>query len=267
MTATASTATTVDALAHCAMRESHSQMREDLLLLPTLVGAARGNASSGVFVEIGALDGKTYSNTLMLESCFGWRGVLIEANPLSFAKLNASGRRANFVHSAVCGADDRRGVVRISLDGKETAGELSFLTKGRQASRRNRMVDVPCKPLGSILLDNGVSKADFLSVDVEGAEHKVLATVSPNAFQVILVERNKASDKGVARIMHAASMRMSKTLRVPLSDVWLQPGVDERALRGAGESRRMKFENAVRPKISVFSLSEAMSMAMAGRHE
>ena len=155
------------ARATCALATSQAMQLEDVLLLPTLVRSVGGLRKPGVFVELGALDGKKFSNTWMLEQCFGWRGVLIEANPLNFAKLNASGRSATMVHSVVC--MEGQGTVQISIDGGETAGELSFLTKKRQKSRARRVVDVPCEPLRSIMARHGHTSADFLSLDVEGA--------------------------------------------------------------------------------------------------
>jgi len=157
--------------AACALAASQAMQLEDVLLLPTLMRAVGGLRNPGVFVELGALDGKRFSNTWMLERCFSWRGLLIEANPINFAKLNASGRTAcaegRCVHSAVC----REGVgsVRISLEGGETAGELRFLTKKRQKSRAKRVADVPCEPLSSLMARHGLaSEADFLSLDVAG---------------------------------------------------------------------------------------------------
>ncbi len=38
---------------------------------------------NGFFIEVGALDGETRSNTLILERKFGWNGVLIEADPMN----------------------------------------------------------------------------------------------------------------------------------------------------------------------------------------
>ena len=48
----------------------------------------------GQFVELGALDGVTGSNTLGLEACYGWSGLLIEANPTNFRRLQRSGRQS-----------------------------------------------------------------------------------------------------------------------------------------------------------------------------
>ena len=150
----------------CALNQSQSQFREDLLLLPTLTRAVGG--LRGTFVELGALDGRKFSNSVMLEECFGWRGLLIEANPLNFARLNVSGRGASLVHSAVCQLGQQS--VRLSLEGGETAGELKYLTKGRRKARAAHAVDIPCEPLGSIMARHGFGAgADFLSLDVEGA--------------------------------------------------------------------------------------------------
>ena len=56
----------------------------------------------------------------MLERCFGWRGVLVEANPVNFARLNASVRAAVKVHAAVCDAETG-GVVEMTVRGGPVA--------------------------------------------------------------------------------------------------------------------------------------------------
>jgi hypothetical protein len=48
----------------------------------------------GFFVECGALDGEFYSNTLVLERDFGWRGLLVESDPDYVPKLFATNRKA-----------------------------------------------------------------------------------------------------------------------------------------------------------------------------
>jgi len=52
----------------------------------------KGNANR-FFVECGALDGETRSNTLYFEK-MGWKGLLIEADPLNFKKLVQKNRKA-----------------------------------------------------------------------------------------------------------------------------------------------------------------------------
>ena len=42
------------------------------------------------FVEAGALDGLFFSNSAWLESTLGWKGLLVEADPVNFVKLKVS---------------------------------------------------------------------------------------------------------------------------------------------------------------------------------
>ena len=48
----------------------------------------------GFFVEAGALDGETMSNTLTIERNQSWTGLLIEADPVSFEKMKEKNRKA-----------------------------------------------------------------------------------------------------------------------------------------------------------------------------
>ncbi|KAK1133372.1 hypothetical protein K0M31_011187 [Melipona bicolor] len=43
---------------------------------------------NGFFVECGAYDGETRSNTLALERYLGWDGLLMEADPLNFSNMD-----------------------------------------------------------------------------------------------------------------------------------------------------------------------------------
>ncbi|KAF6201526.1 hypothetical protein GE061_003917 [Apolygus lucorum] len=45
------------------------------------------NKKNGFFIEVGALDGETRSNTLYFERFLNWTGLLIEPDPLNFANL------------------------------------------------------------------------------------------------------------------------------------------------------------------------------------
>lgn len=49
---------------------------------------------NGFFIECGAYDGETRSNTLYLERFRGWSGLLIEADPINFTKMLQKNRRA-----------------------------------------------------------------------------------------------------------------------------------------------------------------------------
>lgn len=58
-----------------------SQSGEDAALYETIFNKSLSHRDPGIFVELGALNGVTFSNTLFFERMFDWRGVLIEAQP------------------------------------------------------------------------------------------------------------------------------------------------------------------------------------------
>ena len=66
--------------AGCLAQQPRTGQTDQIIrLLPTLECLAGGGAP-GSFLEMGALDGVYLSNTLLLERCCGWRGVLIPSN-------------------------------------------------------------------------------------------------------------------------------------------------------------------------------------------
>ena len=82
----------------------YSSYGEDMAALRQFGPEPRAAWSDGhrrVFLEIGAFDGVTESNTILLERCLGWRGVLVEANPRAWTSLKGAGRNhAHLVHAA-----------------------------------------------------------------------------------------------------------------------------------------------------------------------
>lgn len=178
-----------------------SQHGEDRVLLPLLMHITGGRP--GVFVELGALDGQTYSNTVALEQCLGWRGVLIEADADNFAKLARGRRSATAVHAAVC--DRSTGTFPISAKGPTWArGSLQDMTPEHRDRFRlgegARVRFVPCKPLDELMRAAAYDGADFLSLDVEGAELHVLQNANLSAFRVMMVEMGGDDPQKEARI-------------------------------------------------------------------
>jgi len=130
-------------------------------------------------VEIGAFDGLRWSNALLLEHCYAWSGLLIEANPKSFVQLRRSGRqRSIYRHLAVCA--EGVGSVQMSADGDSVAGQVGMMPAAhvkkwtQRGFLTNQTVAVPCAPLGALMRGAGLAHgATFLSPDVEGAEEEV----------------------------------------------------------------------------------------------
>ena len=50
------------------------------------------NLVGGFFIEAGAFDGETISNTLHFELNRGWTGLLVEPDPVAFKVLKSKNR-------------------------------------------------------------------------------------------------------------------------------------------------------------------------------
>lgn len=158
--------------------------------------------TGGFFVDIGAHDGVWLSNTYALEKSFGWTGILIEADEL-YASQIAANRNAKVLN--VC-LDEGYGKVQFfqtsRLDGvggiidtdTDTTPEVLAV---RQASGRVRdVVEMDTLPLVDVLSEHGAPmEIDYLSIDVEGAEYRILAKFpfSQYAFKTMTIERPSAA--------------------------------------------------------------------------
>jgi FkbM family methyltransferase len=158
----------------------------------------------GFFVELGANDGLTQSNTKHLELFHGWHGVLIEPWFGNYKKLAAvRSPRTSKVHAACVGFDFKDKEVKLAFSNLMTAplGLESDLIdpEAHAASGRDHLVGgehlqtftSPARTLTEILESANAPKLmDLLSLDVEGAELAVLKGLDHNNFRFkwILVE-------------------------------------------------------------------------------
>jgi FkbM family methyltransferase len=140
-------------------------------------------ATPGFFIEIGAYDGVTQSNSVLLEAA-GWRGLLVEANPSNYAKCVRS-RPAALVEHAACVGINFSGTHTTITDvglmsmtaesAMERADKTEWLSRGEGFSGRPRQdIDVPVATLSALLDRHSVQQVDLLILDVEGAEIDVL---------------------------------------------------------------------------------------------
>jgi FkbM family methyltransferase len=128
----------------------------------------------GVFVEAGANDGYRQSNTYYLERCRGWTGVLVEPVP-DLAKQAARDRRSLVVNAGLVGNDYCRPTIVVEAGGLTSiVADIKPAGHRAEAGSHRLLVDVPARTLSSILDEHLVAHVDFLSLDVEGYEPRVL---------------------------------------------------------------------------------------------
>jgi FkbM family methyltransferase len=149
----------------------------------------------GVFVDIGAYDGVTGSNTLFFEKCRGWTGLCIEPDEDRFAELRAN-RSVPCVRGGVAGHDGTADFFRITAGFTQMGGLVATYAAETAAAVAARsavdVVQIRTSRLDSLLERHGMFEVDYLSLDIEGAELTALQTLDFERFRIaaLSVERN-----------------------------------------------------------------------------
>lgn len=158
----------------------------------------------GIFVEAGANDGMSESNTYYFERNLGWSGLLVEPVPRLAAEARRNRPNAIVEQCALIAEGDPRETVEINsaglfsfipgARGSEAADEahLSFASQYLPEGESPHSVTVPTATLGGLLRKHGFDRVDLLSLDVEGFEPQALAGLDFDALAPtwILVEAN-----------------------------------------------------------------------------
>lgn len=177
---------------------------------------------TGVFVDIGADDGVDRNNTLFFEER-GWTGICIEPSPSRFAAL-ARNRRVECLNVAISATPGEVEFLDITGWGKGLSGivrnyDPRHVERIERETARNpltvskQVIRVPAVTLGSILSARGLQHVDYCSIDVEGSELDVLASVDLTAvtFGVITIEDNYRNP-AIPEVLQQYGYRLVATL-------------------------------------------------------
>jgi FkbM family methyltransferase len=158
----------------------------------------------GFFIEVGANDGFSQSNTYYFERMKDWKGILIEPIPALYQRCRRTRKRSAVYQCALVSAQYQQDSITMTYANlmslvqgarKSTSGDQDHVDRGVEIQREVTapyQVTVPAQTLTSILDEEGVSSIDLLSVDVEGYEYDVLQGLDLSRYRprYILVEAN-----------------------------------------------------------------------------
>ena len=165
-----------------------SQLGQDVFAL-SLLGPSR----SGFFVEFGATNGIDLSNTYLLESQFGWKGILCEPGAVWHKQLRKN--RTATIDSRCVFSESGRSLSFLETDIPELSTINGFGVSDEHSKTRlaNRSYEVETVSLLDLLKQhNAPTHIDFLSIDTEGSELEILSTFdfSKYTFGGICIEHN-----------------------------------------------------------------------------
>lgn len=160
---------------------SYSQFGEDRVLAGLL------GLDGGFYVDIGANHPIRYSNTYLLY-CRGWKGILVEPNPVLCDSLRRIRRRDLVVNAAV---DSHDGECEMYFSkSSDLISGIGPLTTGpwRRSVDDCEVRSVPAFSI-STLLDRHAPRqtVDFMNIDVEGHEMACLSGIDFHRHRVDLI--------------------------------------------------------------------------------
>lgn len=158
----------------------YGELGQDVFVIDTLK-----NKRCGYFVEFGAMNGRDYSNTYVLEKEFDWTGIVCEPNPRFHDEIAVNrsciiDNRAVFsttgtIQEFVCRG---HGYSSLVIDGNREGGDL---------------ISVVTISLNDLLESHDSPRnIDYISMDTEGSELEILKTFDFQKWHVSIwtIEHN-----------------------------------------------------------------------------
>lgn len=151
---------------------------------------------TGNFLDIGANDGVTLSNTRRLAE-LGWSGVFVEPSPTAFRQLkeNYNGKTGFYFYNFALGTSN--GKVKFWDSGPHLNRGDHGLLSTMNASERERWkgqeyteIEVQCFRWKTFLNRLMVKNFDFISIDCEGSDYEVLRQIDLRGTSCVCVEWN-----------------------------------------------------------------------------
>ena len=149
---------------------------------------------NGVFLDIGAYDGITGSNTYFLEKNLNWKGLLVECNPelvdicrknrtsvvCDKALYKESNTKIDFVIPR--GQDIHGG--KAQLGGIKDYLRPESLNYFRESYKENTIVQLDTIHINELLEQNDMYTIDYMSLDVEGYELEILKQIDFKKYKI-----------------------------------------------------------------------------------
>ena len=184
----------------------YSQVGQDRFLLENFFRGKRG----GVFLDIGAYDGETLSNTLFFENTMGWTGLCVEPLTSAFAKLAATRKavcenlcvgdfegEADFVE-----ADDLSGPNEQMFSGLAANFDPRHVIRIEAMTKTQLTRRVKVTKLSTLLAKHSLFDIDYCSMDVEGGELAILSDFDPARFRIgVFTIENNWDDERIPKLM------------------------------------------------------------------
>lgn len=170
----------------------------------------------GTFVDVGAYDGVTGSNSMFFEKWRGWTGVMVEPVAAQLARAKAH-RSAPGLPYAVADTKGEASFMAVTEGYTQMSGlvdqyDAGLLDRVRADPRHaEQLITVETRTLSDILDEANIPNPDFISLDIEGGELAALSAF-PFADHTVgawAIENNSGTPE-IAELMRANGYKLAE---------------------------------------------------------
>lgn len=187
------------------------------------------NKQNGIFLEIGAHDGISFSNTYYFEKYLNWSGICVEPIPELFEHLKIN-RTCICENSCIDVVEGKKlflrcfGYITEMYSGIEEyydSRHLLRITKEiEEFSGAKTLIEVDCISMKRLLEKYEITQINLLSLDIEGGEEKILRSIDFDQIKIgVIVVENNFNDEGIRSFLSSKNYILVK--RIGKDDIFV----------------------------------------------
>jgi FkbM family methyltransferase len=176
------------------IQDTRAQLFQDAFVL-----SVTGELKKGYFVEFGAMNGVIMSNSYLLETAYGWPGIVAEPARRWHPALQQNRKCSIDLRCVWSKSGEQLDFTEPQTAGLATITAFSDSDQHTIARKGGTRYTVQTVSLNDLLRHHGAPKTiDYLSIDTEGSELEILRAFdfSAHYVRIITVEHNYSPMRG-----------------------------------------------------------------------
>ena len=164
-------------------REKYSQWGEDKFIAEYFK-----DKDKGIYLDIGCFNPFMYSNTCLLHNK-GWSGINVDINPTSIDLFKIARPKDFNICTTI---NNEKKLFEIFFDDPfspvNTLDKNFFKKLGKSFPANKKNIVIESKSIDEVINLSGVKKhIDFINIDVEGSDYKILSQININKIKPKLI--------------------------------------------------------------------------------
>jgi FkbM family methyltransferase len=179
----------------------------------------------GIFVDVGANDPQRFSNTFYLETVLGWSGLAVEPQAKFSEAYRTLRPRTTLIPLFVSDVSNREAVLHVPRNNDLIASSSKTFVE-EEGGTDIQPVHTNTTTLDDLLERSGISRIDFLSIDIELHEPAALAGFSIDRYRprLVAVEGHLEVRQQILDYFAAHDyILLGKYLRADAENMWFAP--------------------------------------------